>query len=400
LHGPAPSAILHGVRANADPFASGRPARLASVDLVRGAVMVLMALDHVRDFFSSARLDPGSLAAAPPALWVTRWVTHFCAPLFVLLAGASAYLHGARGGTHRDLARFLVVRGLWLIVLELTVVRFAWLFNVDYTFALAQVIWAIGWSMVALAGLVLLPLPVVTGFGIAMIAGHNLLDGRAGGAWTVLHAPGALAVAPGVTLFVAYPLVPWIGVMAAGYGLGALLVRDEPVRRRALVALGIALTVGFVVLRAANGYGDPRPWSAGPTRLAAVLSFLDTTKYPPSLLFLLMTLGPGLLFLALAERLRGPAARVLTIYGRVPLFYYVLHLYLIHALAVVVAALTGGPVRALLGGALVFAPPPGYGYGLGVVYLVWIGVVAALFPACRWFASVKARRHEAWLSYV
>jgi uncharacterized membrane protein len=377
---------------------SGSPAtRLVAVDVVRGAVMVVMALDHVRDFFSDARFDPTDLARATPALFLTRWVTHFCAPLFVLLAGTSAWLHGARGLAPRELARFLLLRGLWLVALEVTVVRLGWTFNFDYSLIIGQVIWAIGWSMVALAGLVFLPVPAVAAVGLALVAGHNLLDGVGSGSgiWMVLHVPGRVAITPGMTLFVAYPLLPWIGVMAAGYALGPWLARPRAERRRGLLALGLASTLAFVVLRATSLYGDPRPWTGG-----GVLAFLNTTKYPPSLQFLLMTIGPGLLLLGLADREAGPAAGLLATFGRVPLFYYVLHLYLIHALAVAATLAVGGPVDALFSTLFMIGGPPGYGWSLGVVYAVWLGVVLALLPPCRWFADVKRRRSDPWLSYL
>lgn len=380
---------------NADRFPRG--ARLVGVDLVRGGAMVVMALDHVRDFFSHSRFDPTDLALTSPSLFLTRWVTHFCAPVFVLLAGASAWLHGRRL-SRGELSRFLLVRGLWLVVLELTVVRFGWTFNFAYDFSFAQVIWAIGWSMVALAGLVWLPVPVVATFAVVMIAGHNLLDGRGGdrfGLWALFHTGGLLPLGPGGALFVVYPLVPWIGVMALGWALGGWLER-----RPRLAVLGFAMTAAFIVLRSRGGYGDPHPWHAEPRALYTALSFVNTTKYPPSLLFLLMTLGPGLVLLALAERVPARLARPLVVFGRVPLFYYVLHLPLIHALAVASAWWSGWPLAPLFSSPFIVAAPPGYGFRLAIVYAVWAAVVVALFPACRWFADLKHRRHDRWLSYL
>ena len=374
-----------------------RAARLVGIDLVRGVAMVVMALDHVRDFFSHVRFDPTDLALTSPSIFMTRWVTHFCAPLFVLLAGTSAWLHGRRV-PRAELARFLLVRGLWLVVLELTVVRFGWTFNVDYAFSFAQVIWAIGWSMVALAGLVWLPVPVVAAFAIVMIAGHNLLDGLGGdrfGLWAVFHNGGMVQPLAGHALFVVYPLGPWIGVMALGWVLGAWVEQ-----RSRLVALGLAMTAAFVALRLWNGYGDPHPWHPDPRPAFSALSFLNTTKYPPSLLFLLMTLGPGLVFLGFAERVPAALARPLVVFGRVPLFYYVLHLPLIHALAVAVTWWSGRPLAPLFASVSIFAAPPDYGYRLAVVYAAWVVVVLTLFPACRWFADVKRRRRDPWLSYL
>jgi uncharacterized membrane protein len=386
--------------------ASGR-SRLDSVDLLRGLVIVIMALDHARDFFTSVRFEATDLEQTTAPLFLTRWITHFCAPVFVFLAGTSAFLYQARGRTRAEVSRFLLTRGLWLVLLELTVVRWAWNFNFNYTTELlfVQVIWVIGVSMVVLAGLVHLPLSAVAGIGIAMVAGHNLLDpitpealGAWGPLWTLLHVQAAIPLRGDQVFVVIYPLIPWIGVMAAGYAFGTLLRRPERERRRALLGLGAGLTLGFLAIRAVNGYGDPAPWSVQESAGRTVLSFLNTTKYPPSLLFLLMTLGPAIALLPLLERLTGPLARAVTVFGRVPLFFYVLHLYLIHAVALTVGVLAGFDPRSFLHVWLFL--PDEWGYGLGVVYLVWAGVVLALYPACRWFAGVKARRREVWLSYL
>jgi uncharacterized membrane protein len=382
--------------------------RLDSVDLLRGLVMIVMALDHARDFFHHDALlyDPADLARATPLLFFTRWITHFCAPAFVLLAGAGAFLYGSRGRSRSEVSRFLLSRGLWLVLIELTVVRLAWYFNLDYRMLSLQVIWAIGWSMVALAGLVYLPRGAILAFGAGMILSHNLLDGfgPAPGAstaaghpalsasdwlWSVLHVPNRPVV---------YPLVPWIGVMAVGYVLGGVLLLEPARRRRLLLGLGAALTAGFVAVRAVNGYGDPSRWSAHPSPVYTLLSFLNTTKYPPSLDYLLMTLGPSLMFLALAEGASGPLVRFIVTYGRVPFFYYVLHLFLLHALALVVAAAIGHPIAPLRTVPRYF--PGTWGFGLGTVYAIWAGVVLTLYPACRRFAELKARRTDVWLSYL
>jgi uncharacterized membrane protein len=382
--------------------------RLDSVDLLRGVVMVVMALDHARDYFTHAALvfDPTDLTQTTPALFLTRWITHFCAPTFVFLAGTGAFLSGSRGKSQPQLSWFLLSRGLWLVVIELTVVRLAWFFNFDYHFLALQVIWAIGWSMVVLSALVFLPPWGVGAFGIVMIATHNLLDGIA--VKSLLAAPGAWGDAGlGDWLWsilhvqnppVIYPLIPWIGVMAAGYAFAELIRHDPLKRRRELLQLGTALTAAFVVLRAVNRYGDPHPWSMQASGLFTFLSFLNTTKYPPSLLFLLMTLGPAIAALALFEQVRGPIARFFITFGRVPFLFYVVHLYLIHALVLVAAAWRGDDIRSFLTFFRRF--PPVSGYSLGVAYFVWIGVVLALYPLCRWFAGVKARRREVWLSYL
>lgn len=391
-------------------FSLERPAptraRLESVDLLRGLVMVVMALDHVRDYFTSARFDPTDLTQTTGALFLTRWVTHFCAPVFVFLAGTGAYLALSRGRTRAEQARFLVTRGLWLIVLELTVVRLAWTFNLDYTGGplFVQVIWAIGVSMIVLGGLIYLPVSVIGGIGVAIVAGHNLLDGVSpaalggwGPLWTMLHVQAPVTIA-GLPVLVVYPVLPWIGVMAAGYAFGPVLERPPETRRRTLMALGGALTLAFLVLRAWNGYGEPSRWSVQGGFFRTVLSFLNTTKYPPSLLFLLMTLGPAIMFLAAVDGWRGTLAQVLGVFGRVPLFFYVLHLFLIHALALVIGTLAGFEPGAFLTTWL--SMPPGWGYGLPVVFALWGAVILALYPVCRWFAGVKATRRDGWLSYL
>lgn len=378
--------------------------RREDVDLLRGAVMILMALDHVRDFFSGATVDPLDLAHASPALFLTRWSTHFCAPVFVCLAGVSVRLSLERRGSVRDVAWFLLSRGVWLVVLELTVVRFGWFFDVSYGVLVGQVIWAIGWSMIALAGLVWLPLGAIATAAIALIAGHNLFDGVAvtgGGvataAWAILHTGEMVPLGGGRVLMPVYPLVPWPGVMAIGYVIGAWLARGERTR---IAWGGVFATVAFVGLRWSGVYGDARPWVPQPDAVRSILAFVDTTKYPPSLLYALMTLGPAFALLPFTTRLPAPVRRVLGTFGRVPLFYYVAHIYLIHTLAVVAAAFSGVPPAAWLTYAAPFRHPDGYGFSLPAVYAVWAVVVAALYPASVWFAGVKARRRDWWLSYL
>lgn len=386
--------------------------RIPSVDLLRGIVMVLMALDHTRDFFSNAFFNPLDLAQPTPALFFTRWITHFCAPAFVLLAGAGAYLYGARGRTHAEVARFLFTRGLLLVVLEFTLVHFGWFFNFDYHFLLAQVIWMIGWSMVILAGLILLRLPLwaMAALGIFMIAGHNLLDhlsadefGSLRWMWVILHQPNMIELAPGRGMLAFYPLVPWMGVMAVGYALGNLFLYPPSMRRKWLFGLGLATTLAFILLRWINIYGDPQPWIPQSSGLLTTLSFINTEKYPPSLLFLLMTLGPTLMLLALFDRAKidNSLARALMIFGQVPLFYYVLHLILIHAIAVAFSYARYAEASWLFGTDWMFRAglPEGYGYSLLIVYLFWLGVVIILYPVCYWFAQFKRRSRSGWLSY-
>jgi uncharacterized membrane protein len=375
-----------------------QPPRNDAIDWLRGVVMILMALDHTRMFLGTS-VD---LRTAPPALYFTRWVTHFCAPVFVLLAGTAAYLHGRRLASTRALAVFLVKRGLWLVFLEVTVVRMAWALYVWPDVFILQVIWAIGASMVVLAALVWLPRAAIVAFAVVLVIGHNLLDvvqadelGRLRWLWLLLHQEGRLEPFPGARWFVVYPLIPWVAVMAAGYAIGpwALLPREE--RRQTFRRAGWALVASFVLLRSTNLYGDPHSWTAegGPVR--TVLSFLDCEKYPPSLLFLAMTLGPALCILGWMDRPLGLwAARVAT-YGRVPLFYYVLHLFVLHAVAVALA-------WPALGAAAVTYPfvSRSLAYPLPAVYAFWVAVVLTLYPACRWFAELKRRSRAAWVSYL
>ena len=383
--------------------ATARP-RFDSIDLLRGLVMVIMALDHTRDFFGGSGLNPRDVG--DPALFMTRWVTHFCAPVFIFLAGISAWLYGSRGRSTGELSRFLLTRGLWFIVIEFTVVRIGWSFSLDLSVFVLQVIFAIGASMVALAGLVYLPRRAIATIGILMIAGHNLFDGIKAdqlGAfawvWHVVHQPGVLEFGSGIQVFVRYPLIPWIGVMAAGYALGPLFQREQSMRAQRLILLGAAVTVGFVFIRATNRYGDPSRWALHESVSATVLSFINCEKYPPSLLYLMMTLGPGLLLLGTFEQVRGRIADFITTFGRVPFLYYVAHIYLLHALALLFGLLTSGNV-AWLAGVLPHQKPADYGLRLVGIYAIWFGVVLALYPLCRWFAAFKQGRQEWWLSYI
>jgi uncharacterized membrane protein len=380
-------------------------ARLESIDVVRGVIMILMALDHTRDFFGIPGQNPVDLANATAALFLTRWITYFCAPVFFLLTGTGSYL-SLRRRSKRELSWFLLTRGLWLIFLELVVARcLAYQFNVDYRVTMLLVLWALGWAMIALAALVYLPAPVVTAFGIVLIAGHNLFDEvrSASPLWSILHVPGFVLNTPEHVVFVAYPLIPWIGVTAVGYGLGQVYSWDAGRRRAWLLRSGVALSLAFLVIRGLNVYGDPSRWTRQKSALFTALSFLSTTKYPPSLLFLLMTIGPALIFLGAVDRRTPGALRPALVIGKVPLFYYLLHFALIHLLAVITCAVRFGSAHWMFESPDLahypFSPPPGWGFSLPVVYLVWALVVIAMYPLCRWFAALKARRSEAWLSY-
>jgi uncharacterized membrane protein len=379
--------------------------RLESVDVVRGAIMIVMALDHTRDFFGVPGISPTDVARAGVALFFTRWITNICAPVFFLLTGTGAYL-SLRKWTVGELSRFLVTRGLWLIVLELIVLRcLAYQFNVDYRVTMLLVLWALGWSMISLSALVYLPVWAVTAFGTVMIASHNLFDGipPTNAIRAILHGPGFVINGPHV-VFASYPLIPWVGVTALGFGLGRIYEWDPERRRTFLLRAGVMLIAMFAALRAINVYGDPSRWKAQSTTVTTVLSFLNTTKYPPSLLFLLMTLGPALLALRAADSGTPGWLRPALVLGKVPMFYYITHFTLIHVFAVAACFARYGSVRWMFESPDLahypFTPPPGWGYSLPVVYAIWIGVVVAVYPACQWFAGVKQRRREAWLSYL
>lgn len=398
-------AVAGQLEPSANVPARTAPPRLTSIDLVRGLVIVVMAIDHVRDMLGGARFDPADLTRTTPALFFTRWITHLCAPAFLFLAGTGAFVSRKPPSS---LSRFLLTRGLWLLFIELTVLKLGWSFNLNPYSTGLQVIWAIGWSMIVLAGLVWLPLPAVGLFGAAMIATHNLFDGIAAGPLLSRRGGDAVFVGTLRDLLVSflhqynapiiYPVIPWIGVMALGYASGPVLLLESRRRRRVLIALGALLCATFLVVRGLNGYGDPHPWSGQRNSLFTAMSFLNTTKYPPSLDYLLMTLGPVLLLLAAAEKLRGPLADALTVFGRVPFFFYVLHVYVIHAAAVALGVWTGFGAKPFLEPWPRF--PKSFGLPLAGVYLAWILVLLALYPACRWFAGVKATRRDWWLRYL
>jgi uncharacterized membrane protein len=384
--------------------------RIESVDVVRGIMIVLMALDHTRDFFGDLTTDPTAMTTTTPALFFTRWITHFCAPAFFLLTGTGAYL--ALGKMSKaELARYLVSRGIWLIFLELVVMRFALQFNIDYQVTIVTVLWALGWAMIALAGLIWLPVWIIATVGIAMVAGHNLLDGISPSAfgvwaplWTILHAPGILLNTGHSVAVISYVLIPWIGVTALGFCLGRLFQGDAARRKALLSWLGIGLCAAFLILRLANIYGDPLAWSGQRSPLWTLISFLNVTKYPPSLLFLLMTLGPMLLLLRAFEdrvpRIFQPAL----IIGKVPLFFFLLHFFLIHLLAVLASWLRYGEIGEMFRSPdlnhFPFSQPLAWGESLPVIYAIWIGVVLILYPLCRWYARVKHNNKSRWLSYL
>jgi uncharacterized membrane protein len=390
-----------------------KSARIESIDLLRGIVMIVMALDHVRDYFHADAFlyDPTDLSKTSVILFFTRWVTHFCAPVFIFLAGTSAFLIGLRR-SKKDLSGFLLKRGLWLVFLELTIVNFAWFFNFHFSLITLFVIWALGIGMIILAGAIHLPFKITLAIGLLMVVGHNLLDGfriEGDGAsailWSMVHQFQGFSLSQDFFLFIAYPLVPWVGVMLLGYCFGLFYQSSysQESRKQILIYLGLGLVALFVVIRFINSYGDPNPWSFQPSPVFTVLSFLNVTKYPPSLLYLLVTLGPAILFLAISENYFGRAAQRIKILGRVPMFYYLLHLYLIHLLALVAAMLTGYDASDMVFNTWVTNSPnlTGYGFSLWVVYVVWIGVVVILYPLCKWYDRYKIeQRSKWWLSYL
>jgi len=389
--------------------------RILSIDFLRGLVMVIMALDHARDFFhvgAISGLDPLDLTTTTPLIFGTRWITHFCAPIFVLLSGLSAFLVVDRTPHKGTAAFFLLKRGVWLIIAELTIVSIGWSFSLKWPFAMLQVIWAIGMSMILLAALVKLPVKYVCVLGIFIIAGHNILDGitiltdwplwmQVG--WSMVHESNVFKLDEAHRIAIGYPVLPWFGIMLLGYALGPLYRANVAVHNRhaLLGRVGATAIALFMVLRLINGYGDMHHWSSQSTEILTIMSFLDCTKYPPSLLYTCMTIGPGLLILAAAERWTSPLSRMMITFGRVPFFYYLAHVYVIHALSWSVALAVGFAWSALDPSASFGGVPIGFGFEIEWVYVFWISVIVLLYPACRWYDRYKtSHKHIAWLRYL
>ena len=394
-----------------------KSSRLASVDILRGVVMVLMALDHTRDFLWSGHFAPEDLAHTNGWVFLTRFITHYCAPVFAFLAGTGAFLSTRRGKSLPQLSRFFLTRGLWLVLLELTIVDFAWGF---VPWAHAGVIWILGWSMVVMAAIVWLPLRWIAALGLGMIATHNLLDGvspasfgKFSWVWTLLHTPGAIPITSNFSFSVRYVLIPWVGVMAAGFAFGSLLLRRD--RRSAILTIGVVATALFFVLRGINFYGNGiaglplryplsgGPWTVQPTFSLTLISFFNVLKYPPSLDYLLITLGPALILLGLLDGTTGERglSRILMVYGRVPLFYYVLHIYLLRVLALGTSLVSHQPIWHGTAIADHVQKPVGYGHGLPFIYFMWIAAVALLYAPCLWFMKFRSRHRDwGWLSYL
>ncbi len=384
--------------------------RINSIDLLRGIVMIIMALDHTRDFMhSQANVDdPLNLATTTPLLYFTRWITNLCAPTFVFLSGTSAYFQSLRK-SKKELSWFLFTRGLWLIVLELVIVTFGITFDVYYSILVFQTIWSIGISMVVLSVAIRLPFAAIFTIGLVIVAGHNLLNIYEAGSngqfpvwYHLLHAPGMQPVGS-VNLLILYPFLPWAGLMMLGYCFGKYYLSDIMNRNKRTVILGASLLVFFAIVRFTNTYGDPSDWTTQRSGLYTFFSFIKTQKYPPSLLFLCATIGCALIILGLIGNVRNKFADAISVYGKVPLFYYVIHFYLIHLVSMSFYLMRGHTIEEGMnespGMPLKFVAA-GEGFGLGGVYLTWIAIVLVLYPVCKWYCDYKMNNKKWWLSYL
>jgi uncharacterized membrane protein len=386
--------------------------RIESIDLLRGFVMIVMALDHVRDFFhiTSWTDDPLNMATTTPALFLTRWITHFCAPVFVFLAGTSGWFQHQRKST-KELSRFLITRGLWLVLVEVLIINFAFSFDPNYSFIGLQTIWSIGISMIILGLAIWLPFPIILALGLLIVLGHNSLDFYEarhvppyGFIYSLLHHQGGFPLWGNHVLFIMYPFLPWAGLMMLGYCFGKLFTSYSGAQRaRVLTLLGTGIILFFIALRTINIYGNPEPWTVQKNQLFTFLSFIDTHKYPPSLLYMCMTIGPAILFVAWAGHIKNSFTRFVTVFGRVPFFYYVLHFFLIHIISSLFFLSRGHTVAEGMQGAAKGLPnfvAPTEGYSLWVVYAVWIFVILSLYPLCKWFSEYKKTHSQWWLSYL
>ena len=388
--------------------------RIESIDILRGLVMVIMVLDHVRDYFhisAFAGNNPENIETTTLILFFTRFITHYCAPVFVFLAGTAAFLYGQKN-TPKALSKFLITRGIWLIIVEIVINNFLWWFDITYGFINLQVIWAIGFSMIVLGVLIHLPKKVLLIIGLLIVFGHNTLDGIIvedntfiSTLWKMIHIPGGIEIGTGRFLWFSYPVLPWIGVLISGYCFGEFYKKETPiaVRKKWLLRIGSAAILLFFVLRGFTTYGDLITWSPQNTFSKTIFSFLQLSKYPPSLLFLLITLGPALLFLYFIENIKNRITNFLLVFGRVPFFFYVLHIFVVHASAMLGLRITGEDWRLMIldNETMESGILAGYGYSLGVVYLVWIAIVLLLYPLCKWFMNYKATHKGTWwLSYI
>ena len=390
-----------------------KSSRIESIDILRGLAMVIMALDHVRDYFhhGSFFVDPTNLDTTTPYLFFTRFITHNCAPAFIFLAGTSAFLYGSKK-SKPELSRFLLTRGIWLVFLEIAVNNLIWTFDITYSLLILQVIWAIGLSMIFLSFLIYLPKKALLILSVLLIASHNLLDsivmqGESFKSiiWYILHQRVLLVVGPNQLLVFAYPIIPWIGLMALGYCFGALYKSDfDPaLRKKWLLGLGFGAIALFYILRGINGYGDLVPWTVQKDTTFTILSFFNVTKYPPSLVYLLITIGPAMLFLYVIEPIKNKVTDFLLVFGRVPLFYYFLHVLVIHIAAILTMMVTGQNWHDMILTADVFmnAKLIDYGYSLFVVYIIWIALIFLLYPFSKMYMNYKAKNKDKWwLSYL
>lgn len=390
-----------------DTISTQSSQRVLSIDLLRGLVMVIMALDHVRDYFYYLpNIDPSNLEETTVALFFTRWITHFCAPVFVFMAGVSAYLSG-RKRSKRELSWLLFTRGLWLIFLEFTVVLFGWTFGITYTFITMQVIWVIGISMIALAVFIYLPVKVLAILSVITIFGHNLLDGIPADLfgsyswiWYILHEREGFSIGNHIVIVI-YPLIPWVAVLSAGYCFGRMY--ELPIKKRIIYlwCFGIGATVLFFLIRRMNVYGEPTPWAFQNDTVFTLMSFLNCSKYPPSLLYILMTLGPAFIFLACTERNIFPIFKPIIVFGKAPMLYYILHIYVLHSLALVLAYIQTGSCLWMMDFFFVaLEAREDYGLSLAGTYGVWILVVLTLYPVCRWYAKLKSMNHASWMRFL
>jgi uncharacterized membrane protein len=387
--------------------------RIESIDLLRGLVMIIMALDHTRDFFHNEAFtgDPLNLNTTTPFLYFTRWITHLCAPAFVFLSGVSAWLQSRRKTT-KELSWFLITRGLWLVVIEISIITLGITADIHFSFLILQTIWSIGISMIILGLVIWLPFKAILGIGLLIVLGHNSLDfaentrkGDVSLFWNFLHLPTAVPLGGGRTLGIFYPFLPWTGLMMLGYCCGKIFTTINPPRRnKILLWVGIGLLLFFVALRAANIYGDPSRWSQQKNSFSTFLSFMNVTKYPPSLLYTTITISFAFIFMALVKNASSWLSKIISVYGRVPFFYYIFHFYLLHIIVIILYLQRGHTITEGMKGLPNFPfkfAVPGEGYSLGIVYLVWIAVVIALYPLCKWYDRYKSNHKEKWwLSYL
>jgi uncharacterized membrane protein len=391
------------------PSLTANSKRIESIDLLRGLVMIIMALDHTRDLFHKEAFidDPLNLATTTPFLYFTRWITHFCAPTFVFLSGLSAWLQSRRK-TKKELSRFLITRGLWLVLIEMTVMTLGITADIYFGAFLLLTIWSIGISMIILGLVIWLPFNMILVIGLLIVFGHNSIDfaekDRMGNLpvwWNFLHMPGRLRLWGDHMLLIGYPFLPWTGLMLVGYCCGKIYTGQEPARRnKILLWMGIGALVFFAVLRAIDIYGDPGRWSEQKNGLFSFFSFMNLQKYPPSLLYMCATIGPALIFLSLIKNTKSRLAKIIIVYGRVPFFYYIVHFYLLHIISIIVYLLKGHTIAEGMGLPIKFVIP-GEGYSLPVVYGIWIAVIIALYPVCKWYDNYKTNHREKWwLGYL